>query len=79
MPMKPLVETANVERARGAAVELLGFFSARREQSFRDAVKILVPLVDMVTATKRREALRDRVGNRSYMIRLLRTVVTELN
>jgi hypothetical protein len=33
----------------------------------------------MATVAKLREALRDHVGNRSYMIRLLRTVVTELN
>jgi hypothetical protein len=79
MLMKRLVETANLERARAAGVELLGFFSARREQAFRDAVKFLTPLVDMATAARLREALRDHVGNRSYMIRMLRTVVTELN
>jgi hypothetical protein len=77
--MKRLVDTANLERARAAGVELLGYLSARREQAFRDAVGFLTPLVDMTTAAMLREALRDHVGNRTYMIRLLQGVVTELN
>jgi hypothetical protein len=77
--LKRLVDTANLERSRAAGVVLLGYFSARREEAFRDAVKFLLPQVDGTTAARLREAVREQIGNRSFMIRLLREVVTELN
>jgi hypothetical protein len=76
--LKRLVDTANLERARAAGVVLPGYFGARREAAFREAVKVLIPQVDRATAARLRDAVRDQVGNRSYMIRLLRDVVTEL-
>jgi hypothetical protein len=58
---------------------LLGYFSVRREEVFHEAVKLLLPQVDRTTAAKLKDAGRDQLGNRSFMIRLLREVVTELN
>lgn len=49
------------------------------EEAFREAVKFLLPQVDGAMAARLGEAMRDQIGNRSHMIRLLRDVVTDLN
>jgi hypothetical protein len=77
--LRRLVETANLERARAAGVVLLGYPSARREEAFREAVSTLLPQVGGPTGAKLREAVRDRIGSRSHMIRLMRDAAMELN